>query len=263
MVEWSHELCSPAEQALWARMSVFEGGADLDAVEAVCGETGPPTLEVLAGLVDKSVVTVSETGGRVRFRMLETIREYGAERLAERGETDLIRDRHRDHYLALARRVPGGLVRPRPAEWMARVHGRPGQPAWCVRAQPRRPGRPHQRTRAGARRSCGTGRRQVRLDEGSRWFAEALRRSRRAITPPPAGAGGGDRRRSERGDAGHRAAPRATGSRAAPRRHDAADDAAHHVARGAPSASSTGDARHAAARPTRWLSPDTSPPGIC
>ena len=84
-------------------MSVFEGGAELEAVESVCGELDQPTLELLAGLVDKSIVTVSQTDGRVRFRMLETIREYGAERLAELGETELLRDRHLDYFLTDSR----------------------------------------------------------------------------------------------------------------------------------------------------------------
>ena len=86
-------------------------------------------LELLAGLVDKSVVTVSQTDGRVRFRMLETIREYGAERLAERGETEPMRDRHRDHYLASARESRAEWFGPDQLELARAHHHRPGQPA--------------------------------------------------------------------------------------------------------------------------------------
>ena len=103
LVDWSFDLCSPAEQDLWARMSVFEGGAELEAIEAVCGHPDASTLELVAGLVDKSVLTTTQAGGRTRCRMLETIRDYGAEQLGDRGEVGLVRSRHRDHYVALAR----------------------------------------------------------------------------------------------------------------------------------------------------------------
>jgi non-specific serine/threonine protein kinase len=102
-IDWSFELCSADEQAVWARMSVFEGGADLDTVEAVCGGPSLDVLEAVAGLVDKSVLAPQETAGRVRYRMLTSIRDYGRERLAMRGEAQELLVRHRDHYVALAR----------------------------------------------------------------------------------------------------------------------------------------------------------------
>ncbi len=120
LVDWSHELCSPAERALWARMSVFQGGADLEAIEAVCGETGgagETTRDALTGLVEKSVVTKVSAAGGPRYGMLETIREYGLERLAGQGELDAARTRHRDHYVRTARRAE--------REWFG-----PDQPAW-------------------------------------------------------------------------------------------------------------------------------------
>ncbi|MDX6280050.1 MAG: hypothetical protein QOH03_1121, partial [Kribbellaceae bacterium] len=80
-LEWSHDLCSPEEQSLWARLSVFAGGFDLAGAEAVGGG-----LDVLAGLVDKSIVQREQRGGATRFRLLEPVRQYGLRRLREAGE---------------------------------------------------------------------------------------------------------------------------------------------------------------------------------
>ena len=113
-VEWSVELLDPAEQALFARLSVFIGGFDLEAAEAVCGGEGVPAAEVLdrlASLVDKSlVIAVHGEGGTTRYRLLETLRAYARERLAARGETDVIAARHARCYLALAERLEPQLL---------------------------------------------------------------------------------------------------------------------------------------------------------
>ncbi|WP_283135138.1 ATP-binding protein [Rhizohabitans arisaemae] len=101
-IGWSHELCTPAERLLWARVSVFAAGFDLETAERVCG--GGPVRDVpgtLASLVAKSVVV--RGGGR--YRLLDSLREYGAAWLGELGETQALLTRHRDHYLALARRA--------------------------------------------------------------------------------------------------------------------------------------------------------------
>ncbi|WP_344970636.1 ATP-binding protein [Streptosporangium fragile] len=120
---WSHELCTPAERLLWARLSVFASGFDLEAAEQVCagGPLGAGTvLEALTGLVDKSLVQREELATGVRLRMLDTVREFGAEWLRRLGEADRGRARHRDHYLRLAKRCavewPGRQV-----EWYARM----------------------------------------------------------------------------------------------------------------------------------------------
>ena len=89
--------------------------ADLDAVEAVCAETGINVFDAVAGLVDKSVLVPHEVGGRVRYRMLETIRDYGRGRLVERGEADELADRHREYFVALARDTGLSWFGPRPA----------------------------------------------------------------------------------------------------------------------------------------------------
>ncbi|GAB2814661.1 hypothetical protein GCM10022221_10670 [Actinocorallia aurea] len=104
-VGWSHELCEPRERLLWARLSVFTRDFDLDGAEHVCGDARLPVeevLDVLSGLIDKSIV-IREPGGE-RFRMLDTVREYGATWLAGLGEEQEMRRRHRDHFLAMARR---------------------------------------------------------------------------------------------------------------------------------------------------------------
>ncbi|MCX5215416.1 LuxR C-terminal-related transcriptional regulator [Kitasatospora sp. NBC_00240] len=107
-VDWSFELCSPEERLLWARLSVFAGGCDLNAAESVCareGLTRDAVLDVMAGLVEKSIITREEHHGRARYRMLETIRQYGREQLRDTGEEPELRRRHRDHYQRLAERV--------------------------------------------------------------------------------------------------------------------------------------------------------------
>ncbi|MFD0687293.1 ATP-binding protein [Actinomadura fibrosa] len=103
-VGWSHELCTRQERLLWARLSVFAGDFDQRAAEHVCGDGVLPPDRVaptLAGLVDKSIVSRVEDGADVRYRLLDTLRQYGAEWLRELGEQDAARRRHRDRYLAL------------------------------------------------------------------------------------------------------------------------------------------------------------------
>ena len=99
-VDWSHALLSPHEQEVFARLSVFQGGWGLPAAEAVVSEVGAPlsdVLDTLAGLVRQSMVTV-ETGTRSRYRMLETLRQYAAERLVEGGGAEAAARRHADYF---------------------------------------------------------------------------------------------------------------------------------------------------------------------
>ncbi len=102
--QWSHDLCSPDEQLLWARLSVFAGSFDIPAAEAVCagGALAPEdVLPTLIGLVDKSVVLRTGTDG-ARYWLLDTIREFGAERLAGTGTEAVLREQHIAHFRALA-----------------------------------------------------------------------------------------------------------------------------------------------------------------
>ncbi|HTU77108.1 MAG TPA: LuxR C-terminal-related transcriptional regulator [Trebonia sp.] len=103
--EWSYTLCSPAEQQLWARLSVFAGSFDLAAAESVCpdGRLGrQQVLDALVGLVNKSVILRAGDGSS-RYWLLDTIREFGAERLAKAGGQQALRARHIAYYLTLAR----------------------------------------------------------------------------------------------------------------------------------------------------------------
>ncbi|MFB9248389.1 AAA family ATPase [Sphaerisporangium melleum] len=127
-IGWSHQLCEPPERLLWARLSVFTADFDLRAAQAVgvCPDdaTGPYPEDIedlLLALVDKSVVLRLDTGAAIRFRMLGAVRAYGAAWLRELGQTTASRRRHRDHYLALARRFDEEWFGPEQAAWYARV----------------------------------------------------------------------------------------------------------------------------------------------
>src|SRR5437868_4602224 len=127
-IDWSHELCSPPEQALWARASVFSGGFDLDAAEAVCARDGidpGQMIDLVDGLVDKSILARDDQNHvvSVRYRQLDTIRHYGQDRLRAAGEHTTLRRRHRDYYLDLARRCAAGWFGPGQLEVFARVRG--------------------------------------------------------------------------------------------------------------------------------------------
>jgi len=104
-MDWSYGLLSPQEKALFRSLSVFAGGFTLGAAEAVCEEAGldpDEVLDLLASLVDKSLVLVVERGGEARYRLLETARQYGREKLEESDEAECVRRRHAEYYLALA-----------------------------------------------------------------------------------------------------------------------------------------------------------------
>jgi len=106
-IGWSYDLCTPSEQALWERLSVFAGSFTIDAAEAVCAGRNLPrgsVAETLIGLVDKSVLVKEEpAGGQNRFRFLDTIREFGAERLSASGAETGVQDRFIALYRAKAR----------------------------------------------------------------------------------------------------------------------------------------------------------------
>ncbi|OBH02566.1 MULTISPECIES: LuxR C-terminal-related transcriptional regulator [unclassified Mycobacterium] len=112
-VDWSHALLSEPERILFRRLAAFLGGFDLDAAQAVGADTEVEryqTVDQLGLLVDKSLVVAEELGGDMRYRLLETVRQYAAEKLGESGEADAVRSRHRDHFKALAAALdaPGG-----------------------------------------------------------------------------------------------------------------------------------------------------------
>lgn len=102
VVDWSYELCSELERELWAALSVFPGSFDLDAAEAI-GASGTllpgDVLDVLSGLVSKSIVVVDRSTECWRYSQLVTLREYGQQKSIEYGLSERCRRNHRDHYL--------------------------------------------------------------------------------------------------------------------------------------------------------------------
>ncbi|MFE2069421.1 ATP-binding protein [Streptomyces sp. NPDC059467] len=123
-IGWSHELCTPAERLLWARLSVFAQTFDLEAAEYVCsgdGLSSEEVLDVLTELLAQSVVAREETPTGVRYRMLDTVRAYGAGWLAAAGDAGRLRRRHRDWFMGLATWCELDWFSPRQGEVAARV----------------------------------------------------------------------------------------------------------------------------------------------
>jgi non-specific serine/threonine protein kinase len=112
-IDWSYRLLEEDERTLLRRLSVFAGGWTLEAAEAICADASLEAwqvLDLLTRLVDKSLVLLDDGGEAARYRLLETVRQYARERLAETDEGTAVRDRHRDWCLALAERVAPGLM---------------------------------------------------------------------------------------------------------------------------------------------------------
>jgi predicted ATPase/class 3 adenylate cyclase len=122
-IDWSYDLLEPGEQTLFARLAVFAGGCTLQAAEVVCNQDDD--LDVIAGLdalADKNLVQPHHgPDGDPRLLLLETLREYGLERLAERGEADAAARRHADYYLGLAEQAEWELLGPRQGVWYDRL----------------------------------------------------------------------------------------------------------------------------------------------
>jgi predicted ATPase/DNA-binding NarL/FixJ family response regulator len=124
-IEWSYGLLTEREQMLYRRLSVFAGSFALDAVERVCSGDGieaNAVLDILGRLADKSVL-IAEKGdsGLARFLLLETLRQYGVERLIEAGEVESIEARHANYYLALGEAAEAGVHGSAQAAWLERL----------------------------------------------------------------------------------------------------------------------------------------------
>jgi predicted ATPase/DNA-binding CsgD family transcriptional regulator len=177
-MDWSFEPCSTVEHALWARCSVFAGEFDFQAAESVCSGEGLTEFDVfkgVAGLMDKSVLirAEGEGSGPARYRMLESIREYGRQRLAEAGGQAMLRRRHRDYYLGVAEEIDADSFGPRQDELVRRLHAEGANFAAALDYCRTEPGE----VRTGLRMAaalwfywivCG------RLEEGRHWLNQAL-----------------------------------------------------------------------------------------
>jgi predicted ATPase/class 3 adenylate cyclase len=123
-IDWSYSLLNGAEQALLRRLSVFPDSFDLNAAEAVCGFGDIDAFDVtglLGSLADKSLVVAEPAGPALRYRLLETVRQFAAERLAEAGrdEADAVAAAHCAHYLAVAETAAPYLTGPEQGTWFA------------------------------------------------------------------------------------------------------------------------------------------------
>jgi predicted ATPase/DNA-binding NarL/FixJ family response regulator len=123
-LQWSYDLCSPLERLLWARLSVFTGGFELDAAEAVCAGAPVATdaiLDLVAALVDKSIAIRERAGNLARYRLLEPVRNFGWTKLGEMDEAEALRRRHRDWYANFVSESDADWIGPRQADWLNRM----------------------------------------------------------------------------------------------------------------------------------------------
>ena len=123
-MDWSYDLLSRKEQILFRRLSVFAGGWTLEAAEEVSAGDDleqDEVLDLLSRLVDKSLVFLTERDREARYRLLETIRQYGWEKLEDSGEADKVRGRHAAWFFALAERAEPGLKGSQQLAWLERL----------------------------------------------------------------------------------------------------------------------------------------------
>jgi predicted ATPase/DNA-binding CsgD family transcriptional regulator len=144
-VDWSHDQLSEDERTLLRRLGVFRGGFTLEACEQVGAGDGldrSAILDLLGSLVDKSLVLAQHQEAAVRYRLLETVRQYALERAAAAGEANVMRDRHRDVFLDLAERAEPELTTPRQHEWLALLDPEAANLAaavdWAIESDPER-----------------------------------------------------------------------------------------------------------------------------
>lgn len=115
-MDWSYDLLSTHEQALFRRLSVFAGSFSLEAAAAICADApgeAYDVLDVLSSLIDKSLVLMEQRGGEARYRLLETIRQYGQDKLQEYAEAATVRRTHRDWYARLAEQAEPEMLEAR------------------------------------------------------------------------------------------------------------------------------------------------------
>jgi predicted ATPase/class 3 adenylate cyclase len=186
LIDWSHELLTAAEQALLRRLSVFAGGWTLEAAESVCAGDGLESYEVLdllAQLASKSLIAVEEQAGAARYSMLETIRQYARDKLAESGEADRTQDAHLDYFLRSAEAVEATLWGADQLLWLKRLEAEldnfRGALQWADRAA----------SAEASLRLAGAlvefWRKKNHLSEGRGWLERGFARPDRADLPKP------------------------------------------------------------------------------
>ncbi|MEU9164111.1 tetratricopeptide repeat protein [Streptomyces sp. NPDC048424] len=183
-IGWSHELCTPAQRLLWARLSVFAGQFDLDAAEYVCAGPDLPVedvLDLVGELQEQSLLVREETAAGVRLRMLETVRAYGAGWLESLGDARRLRRRHRDWYMGLATWCELDWFSPRQQEVAALVEAELANLRLALECCLDEPDEVHLgQYLAGTLwfywAGCG------RLTEGRHWLDRALEPTGRAVT---------------------------------------------------------------------------------
>lgn len=124
LVDWSHDLLEEREQVLLSRLAVFAGGFELEAAEGICGAdplTPEDVLDLLTSLVEKSLVLTEERAVGTRYRLLETIRDYAGEKLAQSDKLAETAARHCHHYFVMAKAAAEGLEGHEQAEWVRRI----------------------------------------------------------------------------------------------------------------------------------------------
>ena len=188
VVDWSHDLLGGPERALLRRLAVFAGGWTLDAAEAVCADEGLPAVEVvdlLSRLVDRSLVVADhDAAGGVRYRFLETLRDYARERLDEADEDATVRDRHLFWCVGLAESSEPGLwggAEQRTLRLLEAEHGNlRAALAWALGSTDGGGAGPVDRRGAGLRLAAALSRfwrSAAHHHEGVRWLEQALART--------------------------------------------------------------------------------------
>ncbi len=126
VVDWSHDLLDERERTVFRRLTAFAGGATLDAAEVVCSDDDIVLVDevgaIVERLIDKSLVMVDRSSGRARYSMLETLAEYGAERLRESGEIERVCDIHAQYIADLLEPALRGLLGPEQRTWIATIN---------------------------------------------------------------------------------------------------------------------------------------------
>ncbi|GLW07801.1 hypothetical protein Misp01_29310 [Microtetraspora sp. NBRC 13810] len=124
-IGWSHEICEPAERLLWARLSVFSGDFELDAARFICSDEdhlpAERIMELISGLVEKSVLLMQNHNAGVRYRLIDTLREYGIEWLRKLGQEEMVQAKHLEYYLQLALTGEHAWSGPRQVYWFIRM----------------------------------------------------------------------------------------------------------------------------------------------